>query len=71
MKQSEFIQLKTGDKVIYNDTNGFQLAPRLTVLTRKEGWLDDEDTANFTFITPSGGTDHHFFSAEELDLIKE
>lgn len=71
MQQSEFMELKTGDKVIYNDANGFSLAPKRAILTRKEGWLDDESTANFTFVTENGGNDHHFFSAEEVDLIKE
>lgn len=71
MLQSEFEALKSGDKVIYNDSLGYQTCEEGLVLTRKEGWLDDECTARFTFTTSNGTNDYHFFSAEELDLIKE
>lgn len=70
MLQSELEALKTGDKVIYNDHHGWRTCTKGTVLTRKEGWLDDDHSVRFNF-TDNDINDFHFFTAEEVDLIKE
>lgn len=73
MLQSEFNSLKKGDKVIYTFGGNFgSFPPKGTVLTRDpSSWLDDDVYLNFTYIGNDGLPDHHFFNADEVELIKE
>lgn len=74
MIQSEMIALKERDQVVYNGNSDHYTAfyPNAgTVLTRTKSWLDDDFTVRFEFIDQNGDTDHHFFSAEDIDFIKE
>lgn len=73
MLQSEFEALKSGDKVVFNKVYNFDFQDLESgaVLTRQEGWLDDNSTVRFTFTDTNGETDYHFFSADQVELIKE
>ena len=69
MKKEEFNALKDGDKVVANESVPYKILVG-TVLTRVTHWLDDDSSARFYF-EDEGVTDSHFFSAEEVDFIKE
>jgi hypothetical protein len=67
MLQSEFEALKIGDKVVYNGAlQEYHECKVGEVITRVESWLDCSSTMRFDHTV-----DWDFFSADQIDLIKE
>jgi hypothetical protein len=71
MQTQEMLDLKSGDKVLYVGPMCGGWPPNGTVLTCKKSWMDDNRSAQFTWIDEDGDEDYHFFTADELEFIKE
>lgn len=71
MTPEQMLDLKDGDTVVLNKTRRlYEDVPAGTILTRKKEWLDDESCVKFTY-TVNDHDEYHFFSADEIDFIKE
>lgn len=71
MLQSELEAIKKGDKACYIGTRAGSWPDVGTVVVRDFSWLDDEHSVKFKWVDKDGYSDWHFFSAEELEFIKE
>jgi len=71
MLLQELNDLKDGDKVVFNgnlpDVPDHPVAG--TILTRSKNWMDDDLCVKF--IHGPGVFDHHYFSHNQVDFIKE
>lgn len=71
MTPKQMIELKDGDTVVLTKTRRlYEDVPAGTILTRKFEWLDDPQCVKFTY-TVNGNDHYHFFTADEIDFIKE
>lgn len=69
MTKEEFDNLQNGDKVRLVNCNDFKKGwgfKEGDILTRKKDWLDCDLNVRF-----DGEHDHHWFYAEDIELIKE
>jgi hypothetical protein len=66
MLQSEFKELKIGDKVTFNGVGVSYDVPVGEVMTRTASWLDCSATVRFDHTY-----DWDFFAADQVELIKE
>lgn len=71
MTPEQMLDLKDGDQVVLNQTRRlYEDVPAGTILTRKKEWLDDPQCVKFTYEV-NGHEQYHFFTASEIDFIKE
>lgn len=66
MTEEDFKALKEGDTVTYiGDDHNIYGVKNGAVLTRKESWLDDDNSIAFNYVNSLGST-FHFFSSEDI-----
>lgn len=73
MLQAEFEALKKGEKVVFTQSslNSYGMFPPVgTQMSRRVTFMDDNETNAFEWVI-DGVLDYHFFTADEVDFIKE
>lgn len=68
----KLLEIKEGQKAVYVSENPAEDHPSVgTLLTRKETWMDCDESVAFSFVREDGIEDFEFFCLDEIELIED